>query len=227
MTEKNVAPTRPDPPPTRAVGVILIATVLATYGLLANHPGGVTGGFAELLKSEAANQMMDAIVHGGFIVVLSIQLVCFAVFSTHLCLRRTSVIAGLVFFAIGAVMLSLSLVIDGLVTPAVAVRYASAASDKLEFARSLFVLCGALVRFLMPIGLAFQAAAILGWSTALLGEHGFERAAGVLGAVVFTLTMAALAADFTGMGPYVLMAALIGLALWYVAVGVILTIARS
>ena len=45
---------------------------VATATLLASHPGGGggAGGFAEFLKAEARNQLIDGVVHGGFIVTV-------------------------------------------------------------------------------------------------------------------------------------------------------------
>ena len=53
--------------PAHAAGILSIATGIATVALLANHPGGDAHTFADVLKDEAANRTMDAIVHGGFV----------------------------------------------------------------------------------------------------------------------------------------------------------------
>ena len=62
---------------------------------------------------------MNAIVHGGYIVVLSLQLICYAVFS-HKFGGRISALAAFMIFAIGTAFLFASLFLDGLITPALA-----------------------------------------------------------------------------------------------------------
>ncbi len=204
-----------DRAPSRAVGLLLIATAVASLALLANHPEVHAHSFAEVLKQEAANRGIDALVHGGFIAVLAMQLVCYAIFSQRLRLRRPPVVAGLVFFTAGAAFLAASMVLDGLVTPAIAVRFLMA-PDKQDYAKSILVLIGALIGVLMPIGLAFQSFGVAAWGIALLirGSSRIVGAFGLLLGIGITGALAALA-----MNPFVLMGAIVGLAVWAAAVG--------
>lgn len=206
--------------PARATGFLSIATGIAAFALLANHPGGDARTFADILKNEAANQAMNAIVHGGFIVVVALETVCYAVLSARLGFSRITAIAGLVFFAFGAAFLSGSLLLDGLTSPAVAARYL-AAPNKIDFARSLFILIGATISFLMPIGLAFQSAAIACWGWALTAS-GKSRVAGVFGIALGGVLLAALAANFVASNPFVLMGAIAATAVWAIIVGIVL-----
>ena len=100
--------------PPRSIGILSIATGIAAFGLLASHPEGDAHSFAEVLRNEAANRAMDALVHGGFIVVLALQTIGYA---------RLRSPAGLILFAFGAAFLSASMLLDGLATPALAMRY--------------------------------------------------------------------------------------------------------
>src|SRR6201995_3976828 len=152
---------------SRIVGIVLFATAIASIALLLNHPGERATDFADVLKDEAANQVKSAIVHGGFTVVLAIHLACYAIFSGRLGWRNLA-ITGLVFFAIGAALQTASLIVDGLVIPQLAARYLSAPADRLPYARGLFVLCGAAIQFLMPMGLFWQGAGITAWGAATM-----------------------------------------------------------
>lgn len=207
-------------PRSRTVGILSIATGVASVILLAIHPADDAKTFAEMLRSEAANRLVDGIVHGGFIAVLSLQLVCYSVFSARLGPARPASIAALVFLSAGAIFLSGSMVLDGLVTPAVAARYL-AAPAKLEYARTLFVLLGSLIGVLMPIGLMFLSAAIAAWGWTL-SERGMSRAAGVLGMIAGGLLLVILGASFTAMNPFVLMGAIVANAIWATVTGVML-----
>ncbi|HXC56242.1 MAG TPA: hypothetical protein VNU97_13165 [Rhizomicrobium sp.] len=207
-------------PGTRLVGLLTAATGVAALALLAFHPGDTAKTFADVLRNEAANRLADGIVHGGFIAVLALQMVCYTVFSAQLGLTRTATIAGLVFFAMGTMFLSGSMVLDGLVTPAVAAKYL-AAPAKIEYAKSLFVLIGALISFLMPLGLAFQSAAIAAWGWALVAS-GMSRVLGVIAMLAGAGLVAALASSFAAMNPFALMGAMAAIAAWAMAAGVLL-----
>jgi hypothetical protein len=212
MSDTIVTPPRDGKP---IIGAALIATAVASLALLANHPGGNAHDFPGLLQEEAANRVMDAVVHGGFVVVLAIQLVCYAVFAARM--RRTAALAALIFFAAGTASLSASLVTDGLVIPAIAAKYLPVPA-KYDAARSLFALCGILIGFLMPIGLGFQAAATAAWGWALL-RAGAARVAGVAGLVLGALILGGLGAQAAN--PFVLMGSIAAMALWALAMGVL------
>lgn len=207
-------------PSTRGAGILAIATGIAAFALLANHPGGEAHDFAGVLREEAANRTMDAIVHGGFIAVLALQTACYAILSARMGFSRATAMAGLVFFAFGVAFLSASMALDGLVTPAVAAKYL-AAPNKIEFARSLFVLIGALIGFLMPIGLAFQSAAIACWGWALMTSR-LSRAAGVFALALGAIALAALASSVAAPNPLVLMGAIAATSVWAVVAGIVL-----
>jgi hypothetical protein len=209
-----------NPSPTRGVGLVAIATGIVGFSLLAAHPMGDAKTFADVLANEAANRGTDALVHGGFIVVLALQLVCYSVFSARLGLSRISTLAGLVLFAVGAAFLCGSMLLDGLVTPAIAARYV-AKPDKIENARTLFVLIGTMVSFLMPIGLAFQSAAIACWGWTLTAG-GSSRVIGFIGLSLGVVLIAALGVGTATLNPLALMAAIAATALWAILVGMLL-----
>jgi hypothetical protein len=59
----------------RIAGILLLCTALASIALFAAHPGETASGFAAVLKEEAANRNMAAVVHGGYIAVLALQVI--------------------------------------------------------------------------------------------------------------------------------------------------------
>jgi len=204
------------PDSSRGMGVLAIVTGIAAFALLAFHPGGEARDFAGVLKDEAANRGMDALVHGGFVVVLALQTVCYAMFSARLGWQRAATVAGFVFFCAGAIFLSGSMVLDGLVTPAVAARYL-AAPAKIEYARALFVLIGALIGVLMPAGIAFQAAGFAAWGAALAANG--RRVAGAFGVLLGAAMIAGVAAGAATANPIVLMGGIVGTAVWAIVFG--------
>ena len=206
---------RVSPAASRDLGISGIASGITGFVLLALHPGDNATTFTDVIKSEAAGRAIDAIVHGGFVVVLAVQLICYAAFSRRFG-NRIPALAAFVFFAMGTAFLCGSLLLDGLVTPALAARYV-AHPDKIESARILFVLVGTMVSLLMPIGLSFQSAAIAmwGWNLATSGSHILGR----IGLGLGVLLLVALATTFVMPNPIILMAGIAATALWAVLVG--------
>jgi hypothetical protein len=205
--------------PSRTVGWTTLATGVASIALLIGHPSEQATDFGSLLKVEAANQMINAIVHGGFLIVLAFQLVCYAVLSGRIGWDRSLAVAGIIFFAVGAALQMASLVVDGLMIPALAQRYLAAPPDRLPYARSLFALCGVAVQFLMPMGLGFQAAGIASWGGAL-----FDRVRAVGGIALFlglAIMAAVVGALMTG-AQHLLMIAIVGLAFWAFLAGALM-----
>jgi hypothetical protein len=190
---------------------------LTTLALLANHPAAGAHTIADLIKDQVRNQFADALVHGGFIVTLSVLIVCFVILSRALGMARVAVVAGLVAFCVGCGALMGSMIVDGFVIPAIAVRVSGmGTAEGLTRAETLFILCGTLIRFLMPMGLLFHGVAMLSWSSAIVGIRGW-RLAGVFGLAGGILLTGALLAPLPQSGEHVLLGGIVVLAVWYLA----------
>ena len=220
MTE----PTASVPTAGRPAGIVLVVLGVASLGLLLNHPSPSAQTFADVLRGEAANRTTDAVVHGGFIAILGAQLVCLAILAIRIGIHRASVIAAYLLTAIGAAALMLSMGLDGLVTPAIAARYVDVVEHHND-ARTIFVLLGTLIRFLMPAGLLFVAIGLVFWGAALRERETLVRVVRWFGAVTGVLIIAGIATT-AGMVPHVLMIAILAIALWDVLVGLALTLRR-
>jgi hypothetical protein len=205
---------------SRGIGLLAIATGVTAFALLAGHPDAAAKTFADVLRNEAAGRVADAIVHGGFIVVLALQTICYAALSARIGWRRVTALAGFVLFAFGAAFLAASMLLDGLVTPALAARYVAEPAN-IDFAKALFRLVGTLIGLLMPIGLAFQSLSIAAWGWALVAS-GVSRIAGVLGLALGGAAFAALAATAGAISPLVLMGSIAVTSLWAIIAGIVL-----
>ena len=204
------------PSNSRTVGIIAVATGIAAIVLLLNHPAEHATDFMGVLKEEAANQMMNAAVHGGYLLVLPVQIVCYAVLTGRIGFNRALAIAGLVFFATGAAIQMADLTIDGLMLPAIAKRYLAAPPDRLPYARTLFVICSTAIQFLMPLGIGFQAAGVAAWGTSMIKQARWTAIAGsLLGLVALTGTIVA---TVTGMEMFIV-AGIACLAVWAFVAG--------
>ena len=188
---------------SRGLAVAFALCALASLTLLANHPSGSPGSFADLIKDEAAHRVIDGVVHGGFIITLIALTICFVLLSRFLGLAKPSVVIGLVCFCAGCSALIASMVLDGFATPAIAARFSGAVD--LQSAKTLFILLGTLIGFLMPMGLLFQSVAMFSWSSAIVQRPRLARAVGVLGlAVAISLIVATIATPAV-MAPHVIL----------------------
>jgi hypothetical protein len=190
----------------------------ATLTLLANHPAAGGHAIADLIKAEASNQFADGLVHGGFILTLSALIVCFVFLSRGLGMERVSVIVGLVAFSVGCGALMASMMLDGFVIPALARRFTGTSDgDTLIQASTLFIFSGTLIQLLMPMGLWFQAAAMLSWSLEIVGHRGWRLAAGAFGMAAGTLVMGAICVALPRVGDHVLFGGIVLTSVWYSA----------
>jgi hypothetical protein len=208
-----------DTVPTRITGVVILATGVLAIALLLNHPAQHATDFPSLLKEEATNRTVNGIVHGGFVLLLPIQIVCYAVFSRILGFARALSIAGIVFFTTGAAIQIADLLVDGLLIPAMAQRYLAAPPDQLTYARTLFSLCETAIRILMPLGLGFQAAAVIAWGTSMMHK---ARGNGLLAVAFGLLAFSANVAAATTGAQHLWLVAIVFLELWAIATGVFL-----
>jgi hypothetical protein len=204
----------------RGLAAAFTVCALASLTLLANHPGGNPGSFADLIKDEAAHQVIDGVVHGGFVITLVALIICFVLLSRLLGLAKSPVVIGLVCFCAGCCALIASMVLDGFATPAIAVRFAGV--DDLQPAKTLFILVGTLIRFLMPMGLVFQFVAMLSWSWAIAKRPGLSRAVGLLGSVVAIILIVAIFAIPAAMAAHVILGGVALQAIWYLAIAALL-----
>ena len=207
----------------RRTGIALLVLAAATLGLLHSHPSPEAATFTDMLRGEAANRIVDAVVHGGFIVVLAAQLACMAILMARIGTRRPAAIVALVLMSAGTAALMLSMALDGLVVPAIATRYV-AASDRQGEAKALFVLLGTMIRFLMPGGLLFQAAGLVAWGVAIRSPARLARSVRWLGVVAGAAVIAAVGLSAGAIPALIGSMLLIGA--WLALVGVALVLGR-
>jgi hypothetical protein len=191
---------------------------LATLALLANHPMVGARTIVDLIQAESRNQFVDGLVHGGFIVILSVLIVCFVLFSRCLGSTRVGVVTGLITFCIGCGALMASMLLDGFVIPAIATRFASSVdAAELNTAKTLFILCDTLIQFLLPMGLLFQAAAMLSWSAMIVRTRGWRLAVAAFGWISGGFLIVIILAVPPRVGQHVFVGGIVLQSVWYVA----------
>jgi hypothetical protein len=207
----------------RGLGIAFALCALATLTLLANHPNAGAHDLADFIKEEARNQFIDGLVHGGFIATQGALSVCLLLLSRRLGSDRVPVVIAVVAFFIGCGALMASMILDGFASPAIAARLAGTDSaDNLLMAKTLLILVGTLIRFLMPMGILLQSVALLAWSAVIAQAGGMPRAVGVFGSVAAVALIVVLLAAPVTMTTHVLLGGILLQATWYLALAALL-----
>ena len=207
----------------RGLGTALALCALATLTLLANHPSDGAHNLADFLAGEARNQFIDGLVHGGFIVTQGALSVCFLLLSRRLGSDRVPVVIAVVAFLSGCGALMASMILDGFASPAVAVRLISMDSaDNLLMAKTILILLGTLIRFLMPLGILLQSVAMFAWSSVIVRSRALPRAVGVSGLAAAVALIIAIFAAPAAMATHVLLGGIVLQATWYLALAALL-----
>jgi len=211
----------------RGLAAALLGCALVTLVLLANHPAGAGHTLIEVIAAEARDQRADAIVHAWFVVTLAFLIVCLVSVARLLGPTRPAVLTGLVSFCVGSGMLMLSMILDGLAVPAIAVRFVAITDPtSLLPARTALLFCGVLIGILMPLGLLFQAATMLSWSVAIATlqstRRGLRLAMAVYGVLAAALLVCGLLFAPAALSGHVLLGAAVLLALWYAALALLI-----
>ncbi|MBV8146061.1 MAG: hypothetical protein JO184_13750 [Gammaproteobacteria bacterium] len=210
----------------RGLGGAFALCALASLTLLANHPMPRGPTLADFIRAEAHNQLIDAVVHGGFAAVLTALIVCFVLLPGALPARGgrlpgIAVVVALVSFCVGSGALLLSMILDGFVVPALAAQFSAAASDPGK-ASGIFLLCGVLIRFLMPAGLLFQAVTVLCWSARMVRDGGWSLAVGIFGLAAGAFLAVALLGAPRELTEHLLLGAIVLQSLWYLGLAAVL-----
>jgi hypothetical protein len=209
--------------PARGLAAALSCCALITLVLLANHPAGGGHSLTEVISAEARERRADAIVHAGFVVTLAFLIVCLVSVARLLGSTRPSVLIGLVSFCVGSGMLMLSMILDGLAVPAIAIRFVAITDPAaLLPARTALMFCGVMIGILMPLGLLFQAATMLSWSIAIAARRGLRLATAVYGVLAAALLVSGLLFAPAALTGHVLLGAIVLLALWYAALALLI-----
>jgi hypothetical protein len=162
---------------------------------------------------EARDRVRDGVVHGGFIVISAILIVCLAGLSRVLGWTKVSVTMGFVAFCSGTGALMMSMTLDGLVIPAIATRCLSEGTTQaLASAQTLLLFCGTCIKILMPMAQSFEGAGMLGYSVAMIARRwvlagGFGIAAGIV--------MLSGPLLFSRLGPHLVIGGFVVLCVWY------------
>jgi hypothetical protein len=206
----------------RALCTLFAAGGVATLALLVVHPHGRMQSFPDMVEFEIRFRLLNALVHGGAIALFLVLL------AGHIALARLITAASLpvtlavTAFGGGCAFIAAALVLDGLVTPALALQYRAAQDLALQHSiEALMRFCGINIRTLMPMALLSFAASALAWCAALVPVGGRSRFAGVVSGVVGVLVGVMISAAAPAMLEHAALAGVSLIGLWQIALALV------
>jgi hypothetical protein len=205
------------------LGALFAASALIMMVLLVVHPHARVHAFPDMVEFEIRYRLVNGLVHGGAIALFLLLL------AGHVALARLINTAGLAAmcavtaFGAGCALITASLVLDGFVTPALALQYRAAQDLTVQHsAEALARFCGTNIRILMPMALLSFAASALAWCVPMVRAGGRRRLAGAASGVVGATVGVMISAAPPEMLDHAVLGSLFLVALWHLALAIAL-----
>jgi len=209
-------------PSTHGAGVaIAAATVVSTLFVALDHGGGGRNAL-EILQGIARLQVLKEVVHGVAIASLCAYAFGYAALARRLGLARPMVLAGLMVYLFGCVAMIGATILDGFVTPHIAMDAITGSPDRIDFAYLLVHSIGIVLNDLAKLGWILQAVGTLAWSLVLMRDGGFNRAIGWIGLLSSGLVVALIAGSAINMTMTSLLSVLLAQLVWNLAAALLL-----
>jgi hypothetical protein len=211
---------------TRIPGISLVASAILAMAAMAHHPtAGGGGDFAGFARNVERMAEVNQAVHGTMIVLVAVLTWTLVAFAARRGLHRPLVMAGLVAWAIAAVVMIIPPVFNGFVIVDIA-RRALASPEAADMLRVTMQTLSSGVGVIVMIGTIGMSIAVFLWSADLARDTGPARWTGVLGLVagaglVIALPTAIGRLDLAGMT-----LVLVVWAVWFLAVGTLMILRR-
>ena len=207
---------------TRSAGVaIATATIVSTIFVALDRSGGGSNPL-EILQGIARLQGLKELVHGVAIASVCGYAFGYSVLARRLGLHRPLVLAGLIAYLFGCAAMIGATILDGFVTPHIAVDAITAAPERVAFAYNLVHYLGVVLNDLAKLGWLLQAVAALAWSVTLFGESQINRVIGVVGVLSSGLVTLVVVGSDTNMSMVSLLSVLLAQMIWNIAAAVLL-----
>ncbi len=199
---------------TRTAGIaIALATVVSTVFVAMDRSGG---GHTpqQILEGIAGLTTLKETVHGVAIASVCTYAFGYASLARRLGLERPNVLAGLLVYLFGCAAMIGATLIDGFITPHIALGAAAATPGRVQFAYDLVHFLGLILNDMAKLGWILQAVGALAWSLTLIRMRGAARRAGAVGMLSSVLVCAIVYASDAAMSMTALLSVLLAQLLW-------------
>ena len=211
----------------RAAGALLIVASIFELIAMAHHPSVHAADVAQAIVQLRAVSAAAAWVHGVLIALMLAGFFALTEFAWQRGITRPAIRAGLIAYAVGVVAMTGAALVDGFVTPRVAMLSPGVSATDLQVTAQLLKLCMVFNQALASLGTVAMSVGITAWSVDLMRGAGAERALGLFGVAIGlgsagALILGALQLDLHGM-----MLVLLLQVIWTTGVGVLLLRTRN
>ena len=204
----------------RAAALLMFLPALLSLVIVLHHPilheadrqsaSALSHGIGRI---ETAN----AVFHGIVLLLLSAQALGLYSFAERLGLSRLSVRAGAMLYGAATIIMFIPGIFDGFVTPLLGTMRANDPASCCGGLAGSLVIEWAIIQAFTKVAFALQALGLLCWSIALLGEKGWRRWTGVVGAMIAIAPLVMLSAMTHSIDPTRLAEIVMFEALWSMA----------
>lgn len=211
---------------TRTPGIWLVGSAILAVAAMAHHPtAGGGGDFAAFARNVERIAAVNQGVHSVMIALVAVLTWTLVAFAAHRGVHHPLVMAGLVAWAIGAVIMIIPPVFNGFVVVDIA-RRALASPETADMLRITLQTLSSAVRVIVMIATIGMSVAVFLWSADLARDTGPARWTGVLGLVAGAGLVIALPAGIGRLDLAGMTLVLVVWAVWFLAVGTLMILRR-
>jgi hypothetical protein len=209
--------------PTRLAGIAIIVCAIASIVAVATDSMAEGKGALAVMQSMVRLQQPHQLVHVIAMLCLGGLMIGYTVFSQRLGLRRAPVMAGLIAYGMGTMLMFIATIIDGFISTDIAVAFVGKSPEAVQAGYWMIqALTGIVLVDIARVSWVLQSVAVVCWAIALLKQRGLHRAIGSLGLIVGALPAITVVMVGSNMTDMVVVGILLLQALWNVAAATLL-----
>ena len=199
----------------RSAALVIVLSAIASVAAVALDPGAQGSDPLSVLQSMVRMRDAHQLVHVVAMACIGGLMFGFTVLSQRLGLRRAPVLAGLIAYSAGSMLMLVATVIDGFISTDLAALFATASPEAVRAGYWMIqAIAGVALTDIARVAWVCQSVAAVAWACALLRERGLPRRLGMAGLVSGVLPAIAVIAAGQRMTATVVVGILLVQAIW-------------
>jgi hypothetical protein len=201
---------------SRNAGLVIILSAVASIVAVALDAGAQGSDALSILQSMVKIRETHQNVHVVAMACLGGLMFGFTVLAQRLGLRRAPVLAGLIAYGAGSMLMLVATIIDGFISTDTAALFATKTPEGVRVGYWMIqTMAGVALTDIARVAWVCQSVAAVAWAYALLREGGLARVAGMIGLVSGALPAIAVIAVGQNMTENVVVGILLIQAVWH------------
>jgi hypothetical protein len=212
-----------NPNTSTAAGLVILLSAIASIAAVALDRMATGSDPLSILQSVVQIGPWHAGVHVVAMACIGGFMYGYTVLSRRLGLHRAPVLAGLIAYGFGSVLMLIATTIDGFISTGTAALFVNKSPEAVRFGYWMFATMeGVALTAIASVAWVCQSVAALGWACAMLGERGLARKLGMTGLVSGALPAVAVFVAGANMTETVVVGILLVQAVWNLTAAVYL-----